>query len=351
MNQADWKNRQVIWLIVVILLLGAFLRWAYLSSMQEMLNTDEAANGLDALSLITSPRLTLFFSSYTGRESGWHYWLTPFLLAVGIRPIALRLAATAAGILTLAASYMMNKEVFPKRAALWSMAGLAVYYFQAMALSPCHVTSFDSDECWVKTAVPAVYVLLNEEEDRHMESLTSWADPEILQQTTAPVESEYTGYVSISTMPNEKSRISDHLAIFGDAVQMEVATPLRRQVYAGDTIPLDFDFRVLQPVENEYKLFIHLYGSPSPYEGGSVWTQVDSLICTSYPMTLWQPFEIINQHFNLTLPADIPPGDYTIVTGLYNPEDNSRLPLTNAPEMNQWHHFELFQIGVLSPEE
>jgi 4-amino-4-deoxy-L-arabinose transferase-like glycosyltransferase len=128
MTQSHWKRRDL-WLVVAIILWGASLRWAQLSAMTDMLNSDEAANGLDALSLIQSPRLVPFFSSYTGRESGWHYWLMPFLLAFGLRPLAIRLAATMIGILTLAAMYSLSKELLPRRAAVWTTAGLAILYW------------------------------------------------------------------------------------------------------------------------------------------------------------------------------------------------------------------------------
>jgi hypothetical protein len=65
---------------------------------------------------------------------------------------------------------------------------------------------------------------------------------------------------------------------------------------------------------------------------------------------MWQPFETINQQFALSLPADISPGIYTIVTGLYNPDDGIRLPLT-APIQNPWDHYELFQIEVVEQDE
>lgn len=635
MTKSDKTRLKFFLFMVTILLGGAFLRWAQLSAMAAMLNLDEAANGLDALSLIRSPRLTPFFPTYTGRESGWHYWLIPFLLAFGTRPFSIRLAATMAGILTLTAVYILGRELFPRRVALWSAGALAVFYWHvqlshtgfrailfplvgalAMALllrayrtngwavwvsagimlgllaytyfsarmwlllagllllywgirepqkrrgillaggmtavlalppllyttlhpdaslgrigevsvfslagitsnvlawlrawfqvgdqnvmlnmpgrpildwlwgipflvglvglwwvvkkrgailliaglaifavlpslfsdhaphflraiglvipisliigaglyllenfatryagriggflplvcllvggalayqtlsaqwlrqpalfaqmevpineaadfikantpaempvyytavsrlhptllfrkeelAPRHVTAFDARQCWVKTAVPAVYVL---------------AAPDQTAQAKALIPLTVTDdYAILSTPPDSPGSQGTEMptAVFGDALQVSLAAPLPDQVQPGAVITVALDLQALPPVDSDQSLFLHLYGTPSPYEGGRIWTQNDSPLCPSYPMTVWQPFETVNQQFLLSLPPDIPPGAYTLVTGLYNPADGTRLPLT-SPTTNQWHHFELAHIEVTVPGE
>ena len=52
-----------LWVLVAILLVGSFLRWAQLPALEDMLNFDEAYNGLDALSLLENPRFTPFFAA------------------------------------------------------------------------------------------------------------------------------------------------------------------------------------------------------------------------------------------------------------------------------------------------
>ena len=651
MTELNWKKREILWFMVAILLVGAFLRWAQLAAMAEMLNSDEAANGLDALSLIQSPRLTPFFSSYTGRESGWHYWLIPYLTTLGARPFSIRLAATMAGIMTLAAMYFLGREILPRRAALWSTAALAVLYwhvhlshvgfrailfpligslemglllrayrintlgawlragimlgllpysyfsarmwlgyaglmlfywgvrerskrrgvllaggitavlflplllytylnpdaslsrigevsilslegitnntlawlrawfhqgdqnvmlnlpgrpildwflgipfliglaclwlvikerwfipwiaglvilsvmpsllsdhaphflraiglvvpvafivgtgvyslerflekyvgrvsillplfwllaasgtvyetfgeqwlnypdlydqmevpinqaasfieaaappetavyyvsisrlnptllFRAAALAPRHVTAFDDNQCWVRTAVPAIYVLGTESQAAQFQAFTTWANVKTLKTSGDQTEAGSDGYTILLSTPlktvDNRTKTNDFTAIFGGALKLEPTTFLPDQFAAGDMILIDLSFQALQPVDREYNLFIHLYGTPSPYEGGKIWTQNDSPICQSYSMNLWQPYEIISQQFELPIPADIPLGDYTIVTGLYESQGGTRLPLT-APTPNQWNHFELQPIEVTGAGE
>ncbi len=90
---------------------------------------DEAYNGWDALQLMETGRLTPFLPDNNGRESGWHYWLMPFLAAFGARPFALHFAAGVTGILTVAAVYRLGRELVDRRVGLWAAAGLAVLYW------------------------------------------------------------------------------------------------------------------------------------------------------------------------------------------------------------------------------
>ena len=44
------------------------------------------------------------------------------------------------------------------------------------------------------------------------------------------------------------------------------------------------------------------------------------------PTTSWAVGEFISDPVDLTLPPDLPPGTYTVVTGLYLPPTGPRLP-------------------------
>ncbi len=97
--------------------------------MRDLLDHDEAYNGLDALSLLETPRLTPFFESNNGRESLWMYLLAPSVAIFGAQPFALRLVAVFTGVLTLDAVHALARELLGKRAALWTLAALAVLYW------------------------------------------------------------------------------------------------------------------------------------------------------------------------------------------------------------------------------
>lgn len=631
MTEISAKKYDILWLLVLLLLVGAALRWAQLHAVAGLLNSDEAANGLDALSLIQNPRLTPFFPTFTGRESGWHYWLVPFVLAFGLRPLAIRLAATMIGCLTLAAIYALGRELLPRRAALWSSGVLAVLYwhvhlsqigfrailmplvgslalawllrahrtnrtvvwlgaglllgllaytyfsarlwlgysglllvywgmreadkrrgillagvvtavlalplflyttlnpgeslgrigevsvlsvagvwhnsltwlwawfgqgdqnvmlnlpgrpildwftgvpfiiglltlwrstrarwhpwwliglagtavlpsllsdhaphflraiglvvpialvvgtglyhlehqaarriggaacwlplllllaaglntaealsrwlthpelseqmefslneaaalaqaetgpdvplyfshvtrqnptllFWAAALAPRPVDAFNPTECWVQTAVPTLYLLNNT------------VQPQV--ESYEVVNRDETTQLVLTT-PDGRNNNPVPMANFGNSVHLTPATPLPRQAHPGDTLHLSLAFAADQPIAEVYSLFLHLVGVPSPYDGGPIWAQTDNPLCLSHPMTAWHSFETITQRFSLTLPDDLPPGKYTLVTGLYQPATGLRLPLT-GPIQNEWNHFELTDLEVSQPGE
>jgi hypothetical protein len=120
---------RVNWLLISFILIGAFLRWCDLAPMSDTLYHDEAFNGNDAVSLLQQPRLTPFFDGNNGRESGWMYILAGFIGVFDAQPAAMRLAATMAGVLTLAALYALARELVNERTATWSVGALAVLFW------------------------------------------------------------------------------------------------------------------------------------------------------------------------------------------------------------------------------
>src|SRR4029079_4832652 len=115
-------------LITAILLLGAALRLHGLGAMLGMTHYDEAYYGVDALSLIETPRFTPFFPDNFGRESLWMYLLAPSLAVFGGGAFGLRIVAVFTGIVTLAAVYRLARELIGRRGAVWTLAALAVLF-------------------------------------------------------------------------------------------------------------------------------------------------------------------------------------------------------------------------------
>ncbi|NDJ63136.1 MAG: hypothetical protein GYB67_18595, partial [Chloroflexi bacterium] len=118
--------------VTLVILAGAALRITGLGAMSTLVHHDEAYYGVDALSLLASPRLTPFFPDNFGRESLWMYTLTPALAIFGGGAFALRLTAIFTGILTLAALYPLGRALFGPRAAIWAVAALAVLFWHVL---------------------------------------------------------------------------------------------------------------------------------------------------------------------------------------------------------------------------
>jgi hypothetical protein len=80
-----------------------------------------------------------------------------------------------------------------------------------------------------------------------------------------------------------------------------------------------------------YKVFLHLTDGP-----GNVVAQHDGEPAGgSRPTTGWEPGEVIIDNHGLLVPADLPPGEYTLRLGLYDAFDpNARLPVARDDSLS-----------------
>jgi len=61
-------------------------------------------------------------------------------------------------------------------------------------------------------------------------------------------------------------------------------------------------------------------------EHGRLHAQRDSIPCAGYaPTNQWQPGDVLHDHLGLALPADMPPGQYRLIAGLYKARTGERL--------------------------
>jgi hypothetical protein len=70
---------------------------------------------------------------------------------------------------------------------------------------------------------------------------------------------------------------------------------------------------------------------------GNVGAQIDWLPQDSLgylPTTAWQPHRSVVDSQTLSLPANLPPGQYRLVIGWYYPVTGDRLPLTSGESSN-----------------
>jgi 4-amino-4-deoxy-L-arabinose transferase-like glycosyltransferase len=118
-------NKNYLWWLVLILLVAAALRLVAVGQVPPGLYHDEAYNGLDALKVLDGD-LSLYFSANNGREPLFIYLVALSVGLLGRTPFAVRLAAFAPGLLTVAATYAMARTLFSRRVGLLSAAVLSV---------------------------------------------------------------------------------------------------------------------------------------------------------------------------------------------------------------------------------
>jgi hypothetical protein len=84
-------------------------------------------------------------------------------------------------------------------------------------------------------------------------------------------------------------------------------------------------WHALEPVETRFKIFLHLTGEGGPSD---IRAQTDAY--PRIPTSGWVPGEYLSERVTLNIPADLPPGRYTLLLGLYDGATGGRLPVTGA---------------------
>ena len=106
----------------------------------------------------------------------------------------------------------------------------------------------------------------------------------------------------------------------GDAIVLERAAT-QPTVQAGSPLPVALAWRTTRPIPADYHVFVHLLNAAGERVAQSdgqpaVWTR---------PTSGWPVGETVEDRHGLSLPADLPPGDYSLIVGLYTPADGARL--------------------------
>jgi len=100
--------------------------------------------------------------------------------------------------------------------------------------------------------------------------------------------------------------LGETAALVGFDRQPEIVRP-------GDTLTTTLVWRAEAETHTSYSVFLHLIGS-----GGALVAQSDGLPAAwGRPTTGWLPGEYITDVHVLSIPSDIPPGDYMLSTGMY----------------------------------
>ena len=64
------------------------------------------------------------------------------------------------------------------------------------------------------------------------------------------------------------------------------------------------------------------------------------------PTSGWRPGEVVSDPVQLSLPLDLPPGEYRINVGVYDPDSGERLPLTIEGERLQYDQLPLLVVTL-----
>ncbi len=119
--------------------------------------------------------------------------------------------------------------------------------------------------------------------------------------------------------PAADVRLGDRVALAGVAMGPVSLAP-------GDGLRITAGWVALRPLETDYVVFVHLLDAE-----GRLRAQRDSPPLGGYrPTTTWAPGEPVEDHLGVALPADLPPGEYTLILGMYDPATGRRLSVSGG---------------------
>lgn len=117
-------------------------------------------------------------------------------------------------------------------------------------------------------------------------------------------------------------------ADLGGQLRLLSATVSPTTLPPGQSLTVTLYWQVLTAPAADYDAFVHLLDAngqsvaQSDHRPGGVY----------YPSSLWQPGALLADTHTIALPANLPPGTYTLRTGLYDKPSMQRLPIPGSPD-------------------
>ncbi len=158
------------------------------------------------------------------------------------------------------------------------------------------------------------------------------ADPEReierwLSQNTYVAGSDWVGSVRVAVYGAATSApapLVDPGARFGEHIHLvRVSTNTTQPVRAGEMVAVALRWRTEAELDTRYSVFLHLSADP---QTPPVVQQDGEPQAGFAPTTDWVPGDEVRDLRGLRLPADLAPGRYQLILGLYGP-DGTRLPV------------------------
>ncbi len=129
-------------------------------------------------------------------------------------------------------------------------------------------------------------------------------------------------------------QLEGRIALIGYDLASEYAVP-------NSILPITLYWQTNTTVSLRYKVFVHLISSE-----GQLWAQADDFpVCGTSHTNSWEPNELVLDRHLLHLPPDMPPGEYTMIVGMYEPDLNLRLNYFDIANNEQGNSL---NVGVVS---
>ena len=128
---------------------------------------------------------------------------------------------------------------------------------------------------------------------------------------------------TVKVIPAAWPAMTEPLATLGSGIQLAAADLSAATAAPGDTTAVRLRWQVVAPPgPGLLHAFVHLGDPTQP-----PLAQADGPVMGGqYPSRLWEEGEVFEETIMLTLPGDLPPGDYPVHIGLYDFDSGIRLP-------------------------
>lgn len=119
-------------------------------------------------------------------------------------------------------------------------------------------------------------------------------------------------------------------AILGGKVELVGATVQPGRVTPGQPARVTAYFKVLEPLDADYLVFVHVEGADGRMERLNIDHKPAGGL---YPTPSWKPGETVKDEFTVLLPATAQARALNLWLGLWDPNTDERLPLTNPDKV------------------
>lgn len=116
-----------------------------------------------------------------------------------------------------------------------------------------------------------------------------------------------------------EARLAEQVELVGFTLDEEA-------LLAGSPAQLTLFWKALKPM-GDYKIFVHLRDHNNQTVAQADHIPSEKLV--ALPTSIWRVGEVVPDVSYLTAPPDVPPGDYNLLVGMYDPETLERLPVEN----------------------
>jgi hypothetical protein len=136
---------------------------------------------------------------------------------------------------------------------------------------------------------------------------------------------------ALNSLEDDRHPLDLHL---GDAIRLagydtEIPQLGREEpvhVPPGSALRFTLYWQAASDIQAEYAVFVHLVD-----DRGEIYAQIDSPPRGGdFPTGEWMSGDVILDPYSLVVPRDIPPGEYSLVVGMYDPATAARLPVVDS---------------------